>query len=139
MKVATNFIFSSWKLFYLGTHLPILDSKKFKLSFLSDLNVSDIFVHVSGSDLLRIACKSPCGATSMQIAFLGIYLQASSNNTGFSKLFVKYSAEHRSAMGKCHSDSGTEELTHLEERCFGSGIICIQFKTKQTVAIFVII
>lgn len=100
----------------------MLESRKFKFSFLVDRNVSEIFEQVSGSDLLRIACKRPCGAISIQTASLGICPQASSNNTGFSKLFVKYSAEHTLAIGKCHSDSGTEELIHLEERFFGSGM-----------------
>ncbi len=59
----------------------------------------------------------------MTIAFSGICLHASSNRTGLSRLFVRYSAEQVFARAVSHSASGTEELIHLEERSLGSTII----------------
>lgn len=111
------------------TDLPILESKVFKLSALLDLRVRDILVHEFGRDLLRIACKSPWGAISITIAFLGMCLHASSNSTGFNKLFVKYSAEQVSASGVFQFSSGIEELIHLEDRFLGFGMTC-EWKRK---------
>lgn len=55
----------------------------------------------------------------MTIAFSGICLQPSSNNTGLTKLFVRYSAEQVFARGVSQLASGTEVLIHLKERCLG--------------------
>lgn len=87
-----------------------------------DLPVKDIFVQVSGRDLFKIACKRPCGAISITIAFSGICLLPSSKSTGFNRLFVKYSAEQYLDNDLSHSHSGTEVLIHFEERFFGYGI-----------------
>ena len=56
----------------------------------------------------------------MTTAFSGIYLQPSSNSTGQTRLFVKYSAEQVFASDVSHLSSGTEVLIHFEERGLGS-------------------
>lgn len=76
-------------------------------------------MHVSGSDLFKIACRRPCGATSIITASSGMYLQPSSKYTGLIRLFVKYSAEQALIKGVSHSDSGADVHIHFEERFFG--------------------
>lgn len=58
----------------------------------------------------------------MTIALSGICLHPSSNKTGLSKLFVRYSAEHSLAIGLSQSSSGTEVLIQRDDRSLGSGI-----------------
>lgn len=76
-------------------------------------------MQVSGSDRFRIACRSPCGASSITIASAGICLQPSSKRTWVKRLLVKYSAEQYFASCVFHSDSGIEVLIHFEERFLG--------------------
>lgn len=60
----------------------------------------------------------------MRTAFDGMCLQPSSNNTGFNKLLVKYSAEQNWDKLLCQSDSGMEVLIHLDDLFCGFKITC---------------
>lgn len=77
----------------------------------------------------------------MTIASSGIYREASSNKTCPKRLLVWYSGELFWANSLCHSDSGTELLTHFDERGFGSGITykSIEFKINALFHIFKVI
>lgn len=69
------------------TYFPIALNRNL-IESLVLLWVRGIFVTVSGSDRLSIACKSPCGAISITIASSGICREASSNKTCPRRLLV---------------------------------------------------
>lgn len=105
------------------TYFPIAESRKLIGSESLERKVKETFEQDGCKDRLSIACSKPCGAISITIAFSGICLQPSSNSTGLTKLFVKYSAEHHFAKTLSHLSSETEVLIHFVERSFGSLII----------------
>lgn len=63
------------------TYFPIASNKNFTGSACPRL-VNGMCKH-SLKDLFRIACKRPCGAISITIAFAGINFAVSSNSTEF--------------------------------------------------------
>lgn len=67
----------------------------------------------------KIALKSPCGAISTVNAFFGKCLHTSSNRTGFSKLFVWYSADEYWHSSVFHFSKELELHNHFADRFLG--------------------
>jgi hypothetical protein len=99
------------------TYLPIAESRKWS-PWGCACCVRAIFVHLG----LRERCRRPCGATSMTMAFFGICLLASSNNTAHRRLLVWYSAEQYFAWCVSQYSSGTDEDIRWADRDLGFGI-----------------